>query len=233
MIIIKKGDKFKCKKDYFMDDDFLNDNNIAYKEGKIYQSEVDNCLTDEYGDITHTMTGYDENLDDSEYDDFEEYFEKVEDTDSNNANVIFEKGKYYKCIQNFYCSNGAKYYEGHAYKSPRDNYLTGENGIDYRLKADSLSTIKQFFNIPNTNSVKNDKVNHPSHYTWLKDKCGIEVIDITRHLDFDLGNALKYILRCGHKSEADMTDNEKAIEDLKKAVFYLNDKIMQLEQQKP
>ena len=38
-----------------------------------------------------------------------------------------------------------------------------------------------------------DKVNHPSHYTWLKDKCGIEVIDITRHMDFNLGNAIKYI----------------------------------------
>ena len=35
---------------------------------------------------------------------------------------------------------------------------------------------------------KEDKVNHPSHYLWLKDKIGIEVIDITRHMDFDLGN---------------------------------------------
>ena len=33
---------------------------------------------------------------------------------------------------------------------------------------------------------KIDNVNHPPHYTWLKDKCGIEVIDITRHMDFDL-----------------------------------------------
>ena len=32
-----------------------------------------------------------------------------------------------------------------------------------------------------------DMVNHPSHYTWLKEKCGIEVIDITRHMDFNLG----------------------------------------------
>ena len=42
-----------------------------------------------------------------------------------------------------------------------------------------------------------DNVNHPPHYTWLKDKCGIEVIDITRHMDFCLGNAIKYILRAG------------------------------------
>ena len=70
-----------------------------------------------------------------------------------------------------------------------------------------------------------DKVNHPSHYTWLKDMCGIEVIDITRHLDFDLGNAIKYILRAGHKSEAGYDDTAKEIEDLQKAVFYINDKI--------
>ena len=70
-----------------------------------------------------------------------------------------------------------------------------------------------------------DKVNHPSHYTWLKDKCGIEVIDITRHLDFDLGNAIKYILRSGKKTEQGYNDIEKEIEDLQKAVFYINDKI--------
>lgn len=76
-----------------------------------------------------------------------------------------------------------------------------------------------------------DKVNHPSHYTWLKDLCGIEVIDITRHLDFNLGNSIKYILRSGHKSEKGMTDKQKTIEDLKKAIWYLNDEISTLEKQ--
>lgn len=74
-----------------------------------------------------------------------------------------------------------------------------------------------------------DKVNHPTHYTWLKELCGIEVIDITRHMDFDLGNAIKYILRQGKKSEEGMSDKNKAIEDLKKAIFYINDKIKMLE----
>lgn len=83
--------------------------------------------------------------------------------------------------------------------------------------------------IDDTEEVKDaSKVNHPSHYTWLKDLCGIEVIDITRHLDFDLGNAIKYILRCGHKSENGYTNKEKTIEDLRKAVWYLNDKIKML-----
>lgn len=66
-----------------------------------------------------------------------------------------------------------------------------------------------------------DMVNSPPHYSWLKEKCGLEVIDITRHLDFDLGNAVKYILRAGRKKDA--------IEDLKKAIWYLNDKIKLLE----
>lgn len=76
---------------------------------------------------------------------------------------------------------------------------------------------------------KIDNVNHPPHYTWLKDKCGIEVIDITRHMDFDLGNVVKYVLRQGLKSEEGMSNNEKAIEDLKKARWYLDDKIKILE----
>ena len=76
-----------------------------------------------------------------------------------------------------------------------------------------------------------DRVNHPSHYTWLKELCGIEVIDITRHMDFDLGNVVKYVLRSGHKEEADMTPIEKQVEDLKKAEWYLNDKITQLQLQ--
>lgn len=77
----------------------------------------------------------------------------------------------------------------------------------------------------------NDNVNHPDHYTWLKEKLGIEVIDLTREFDFDIGNAIKYILRAGHKHSAALSDMEKAIEDYKKAVWYLNDKIQMLEKE--
>lgn len=75
-------------------------------------------------------------------------------------------------------------------------------------------------------------VNHPPHYTWLKAKCGIEVIDITRHMDFDLGNVVKYVLRAGKKEDSDLIPIEKQIQDLKKAAWYLNDKIDQLEIEK-
>ena len=82
------------------------------------------------------------------------------------------------------------------------------------------------------NKKEHDPVNHPPHYTWIKDKCGIEVIDITRHLDFDLGNAIKYILRAGKKpiiSKENININKAAIQDLQKAIWYINDKIKMLE----
>lgn len=76
--------------------------------------------------------------------------------------------------------------------------------------------------------MKSDKVNHPSHYLWLQNECGIEPLDICRHLDFDLGNACKYLLRAGKKTEEGMSNKEKEIEDLEKAIFYINDKINML-----
>jgi hypothetical protein len=55
-----------------------------------------------------------------------------------------------------------------------------------------------------------DPINSPAHYTWLG---GIEVIDITEHLGFCLGNVVKYVCRADHKG--------KPIEDLEKAQWYL------------
>jgi len=64
---------------------------------------------------------------------------------------------------------------------------------------------------------KDDPVNHPSHYTDGK----IEVIDFIedKNLGFHLGNAVKYISRAGKK------DPNKEIEDLEKAVWYVNRRI--------
>ena len=109
------------------------------------------------------------------------------------------------------------------------NHITGECSVVYL----DDTAIKKYFEEAKTPILieSTDRVNHPSHYTWLKEKCGIEVIDITRHLDFDSGNAVKYILRAGHKSEEGYSDKEKQIEDFKKAVFYLNDKIKMLEEE--
>lgn len=65
-----------------------------------------------------------------------------------------------------------------------------------------------------------DMVNHPRHYT--SDLSGIECIRIVRHRNFNVGNAIKYLWRAGIKDDA------KQIEDLKKAIFYINDEIKRL-----
>ena len=71
---------------------------------------------------------------------------------------------------------------------------------------------------------KAEQVSHPSHYAWLKDLCGVEPLDICRHLDFNTGNAIKYLLR-KDKVDGNKTKTEKRIEDLHKAVFYIQDEI--------
>ena len=79
------------------------------------------------------------------------------------------------------------------------------------------------------NEQKTDNVNHPSHYTWLKDLCGIEVIDITRHMNFNLGQVLKYILRLGNKEDNNFTYYEKILSDLHKAEYYLEKEIIKID----
>lgn len=65
-----------------------------------------------------------------------------------------------------------------------------------------------------------DEVNNPAHY--CSHPSGIECIEITRHHDFAIGNAIKYLWRAGLK------DSENEIQDLEKAVWYIQDKINQL-----
>lgn len=70
-----------------------------------------------------------------------------------------------------------------------------------------------------------DNINRPPHYTSSKatcDNCGdqLEQIEITRHMSFNIGNAVKYLWRFELKN---------GLEDLKKAKWYINDAIKQLE----
>ena len=71
---------------------------------------------------------------------------------------------------------------------------------------------------------ENDNVNHPAHYNTGN----IEVIDyiLDKQLDFCLGNAVKYISRAGKK------DPNKTIEDLEKAIWYINREILLLKDEK-
>lgn len=61
----------------------------------------------------------------------------------------------------------------------------------------------------------NDPVNHPSHYT--NHPSGLECIQVTEHLNFCLGNAVKYIWRADEKGAR--------IQDLEKARWYLDREI--------
>lgn len=63
-----------------------------------------------------------------------------------------------------------------------------------------------------------DQVNHPPHYKTHPS--GIECIQITEHMDFLKGNAMKYIWRAGNKGSE--------IEDLEKAQWYLDRRITML-----
>lgn len=69
--------------------------------------------------------------------------------------------------------------------------------------------------------VSADPVNHPSHYTGYK---GLEIIDLTEQMNFNKGNAVKYVARAGLKGGP-----EKEIEDLKKAQWYISREIERLE----
>lgn len=67
---------------------------------------------------------------------------------------------------------------------------------------------------------QDDVVDHPSHYTQYK---GVEVIQLTEQMNFNRGNAVKYIARAGLKDPA------KTIEDLKKAAWYIEREINRLQ----
>lgn len=65
---------------------------------------------------------------------------------------------------------------------------------------------------------KPDMVNHPPHYK--AHPSGVECIQITEHMNFNLGNAVKYIWRSGEKGST--------VQDLEKARWYLDREIQRL-----
>jgi Protein of unknwon function (DUF3310) len=63
-----------------------------------------------------------------------------------------------------------------------------------------------------------DAIN-PNHYR--KHPSGIECIEVTRHMNFNVGNAIKYLWRYMDKGDA--------VENLKKAQWYIDDEIRRLQ----
>jgi len=92
------------------------------------------------------------------------------------------------------------------------------------MSAEELDELLAKFNGVNDNHLEyrwttgptpSDPINHPKHYT--SHPSGVECIEITQHMGFSLGNAIKYIWR------ADLKGN--AIEDIEKAIWYLTQEI--------
>lgn len=95
-----------------------------------------------------------------------------------------------------------------------------ENGMCENWKEKTSQTAEMFVEIEKK-TTKDDQVSHPSHYT----DGNIEVIDYIedKNFNFNLGNVVKYVSRAGKK------DKDKIIQDLKKANWYLNREISNLE----
>lgn len=94
-------------------------------------------------------------------------------------------------------------------------------GLMYNAEVSIPTTEKREYTPPKvSNANESSSVVHPSHYNQGK----YEVIDVITDwgLNFNLGNTVKYVARAGHKNP------NKMIEDLEKALFYLNYEIERL-----
>lgn len=116
-----------------------------------------------------------------------------------------------------------------------DTVVNASRNSQKIVKMPEIVDNKEYFTLTfglayNNNSIKEDLVNHPKHYT--SHPSGIECIDITRHYCFDIGNAIKYLWRAGLKVDTGLTDKQKEIEDLEKAIWYIKDRINQLKSNK-
>ena len=102
-------------------------------------------------------------------------------------------------------------------------WLAGEPYLSYRLLGEFFESFERVDDSKrlHKSTPRSDAINHPEHY--ISHPSGIECIEVTRHMSFNAGNVIKYLWRNGLK------DGEPSLKDLKKAAWYLNDMIDQLE----
>lgn len=123
---------------------------------------------------------------------------------------------------------GKKFY--HQWKHGDGPYLAGlsDGTIDLSGSYEEDDAMKRVFTMPNASVryVVGDKeeepVNHPAHYQSVKYECIDVIEDLGLDESFNLGNAFKYLWRAGRK-------HNRVVEDLKKAVWYINREIEKLE----
>jgi hypothetical protein len=70
-------------------------------------------------------------------------------------------------------------------------------------------------------NTREDEVNHPPHYT--NHRSGVECIQITEHMNFCIGSAMKYLWRAGSKGTP-----KDHLDDLSKAAWYIHREIERL-----
>lgn len=198
---VKKGRVYLCTKDQIGG----NDNNTYFKRGNLYFSEKDGYITNEY-DLGNSSTG------------LEVYLVPAR---------IPEPGVLYKVINSIFLVGKSGLKEGDLIR-----FKEGDNvDVDlsyfytcYEAQKEPMHVIRN--KRPRCTPDKEDKVNSPKHYT--SHPSGIECIEIAKHYDFCIGNAIKYLWRAGLKKEEGYSDKNKEVEDLKKAIWYINEKIKSL-----
>ena len=88
-----------------------------------------------------------------------------------------------------------------------------KNGHEWYIHLETMTVLK---GLPG----HYEKIVHPEHYN--KHPSGVECIDIIRWFPFNIGVAIKHLWRAGLKP------GEKAVEDIKKAIWYLQDEVERL-----
>lgn len=147
---------------------------------------------------------------------------------------MIKKGAKYICKKEFNVIQGDDsqiygFYKGEEYLSPKDGFLIN------KLEEVAISP-----EIADLNFIEN-QVDHPSHYNTDNPRIAvttndtteyfpIECITVIRNMPFWKGNAIKYLWRAGIKEEEGKSNKDKEIEDLQKAIWYINDRINQLKQ---
>lgn len=101
-------------------------------------------------------------------------------------------------------------------RSPASHGMVSEVGEDTHLSNERIVMPS----LPPGADKPVETVNHPAHYNQYQ---GLEIIDLVEQMNFNRGNAVKYIARAGFKSP------EKELEDLKKANWYITREIERME----
>lgn len=136
-------------------------------------------------------------------------------------------GKFYRCRQGFKIGPMQYWASNHDdrswYGAIRDGATMRftEDGLVYGHKESEYDLIEEWIDEPATEALAiltPDPVNRPAHYTGHPS--GVECIQITEHMNFCRGNAVKYIWRAGEKG------NE--VQDLEKAIWYLQREIARI-----